>query len=686
MAPPSSGSYSASGLGVAEQVSTFYYPGYNLSQCGAVTITLRVMCKDFFLGNNCTVSPNDMAINAVEVIGPTGNIIASLNFQYLWALQTNYHSTSYTIPINLNATPLSAGTYTLKARSILEGGQSKYYGDVLVTIAGNCSGSQTLVPILRNQAAGGARIKTISLYDRASVLVSRKRYLYENPSFQGTFSSGKLMNPLMSFSQIGSSSINVSGSTVTYTAGAQHFVHTSGSALSNGQAAQGSHIGYLVVQEIDESNTGQTNGKKVYNFENNTTSFQAMNGVYNNFGVSRTVLEDVNGFNRGESVFSNSNSTISSVYKNYAFLQGGYLNSLKLYYFGGNKPLVSFYKIPTGLVVTDQVDTYLDGVSYQESFLYNSFNQLISIKKTKGTDILEETRFKYPTSFSISTSIINELILKNMMDIPIETSVYRSGGIVSSEGIAFSKEGSRVLAKRFFSHNLSLSFVPTSNGSDFSGGYELKGIVNSFDSYGNPKEIVKNNSLATAMIWDYSGTVPIAIAQNCLANELAFTSFETSEKGGWTYAGAPLTTNSRSGRKSYNLSSGSISKASIPGSSSNKIKVAFWAKTVSGASTVSVGGQTEALTTVWKYVEKIITTTSVTISGSNIIIDDLRLFPFDSIIDTYTYDPLLGLTSKMDTKGQLFIYEYDLLGRLKAIKDESGNIIEYYEYNYSIGN
>ncbi|QKJ31796.1 hypothetical protein HQ865_19170 [Mucilaginibacter mali] len=51
-------------------------------------------------------------------------------------------------------------------------------------------------------------------------------------------------------------------------------------------------------------------------------------------------------------------------------------------------------------------------------------------------------------------------------------------------------------------------------------------------------------------------------------------------------------------------------------------------------------------------------------------------------IATYTYQPLVGMTSATDTKGQTTFYEYDSFQRLVNIKDQYGNIIKHTDYHY----
>ncbi len=55
-------------------------------------------------------------------------------------------------------------------------------------------------------------------------------------------------------------------------------------------------------------------------------------------------------------------------------------------------------------------------------------------------------------------------------------------------------------------------------------------------------------------------------------------------------------------------------------------------------------------------------------------------------ITTYTYDPLIGITSMTDPRGYTMYYEYDSLYRLNYVKDSDGNILNENEYNYRINN
>src|SRR5690606_23785885 len=100
---------------------------------------------------------------------------------------------------------------------------------------------------------------------------------------------------------------------------------------------------------------------------------------------------------------------------------------------------------------------------------------------------------------------------------------------------------------------------------------------------------------------------------------------ETNEKGGWTYAGTPvIATDSKTGRKYYNLGTGNITKSASGATTTSPYKLSFWVKRSAGTGTWTFMDKTEHLTTTWQFVERTVTTALVTISGSGIYVDELR--------------------------------------------------------------
>jgi len=55
----------------------------------------------------------------------------------------------------------------------------------------------------------------------------------------------------------------------------------------------------------------------------------------------------------------------------------------------------------------------------------------------------------------------------------------------------------------------------------------------------------------------------------------------------------------------------------------------------------------------------------------------------NALVTTYTYKPLVGMTSETDPSGRTIYYEYDAFGRLSQIKDDEKKIIKEFKYNYA---
>ncbi len=63
-------------------------------------------------------------------------------------------------------------------------------------------------------------------------------------------------------------------------------------------------------------------------------------------------------------------------------------------------------------------------------------------------------------------------------------------------------------------------------------------------------------------------------------------------------------------------------------------------------------------------------------------LDNLRTVVPNAIVATYTYDPLIGITSMTDPNGYTTYYEYDDQNRLDHITDANSKILKKYDYNY----
>lgn len=103
----------------------------------------------------------------------------------------------------------------------------------------------------------------------------------------------------------------------------------------------------------------------------------------------------------------------------------------------------------------------------------------------------------------------------------------------------------------------------------------------------------------------------------------------------------------------------------------NKVIVSYWGKASDSSE--------------WKYVETILDANgqNYTVGLSDAYVDEVRLYPVDAMMTTYTYDPFYKqLTSVMKPNNQAEYYIYDKKGRLEKIIDVNGNILKEYQYNY----
>lgn len=62
-------------------------------------------------------------------------------------------------------------------------------------------------------------------------------------------------------------------------------------------------------------------------------------------------------------------------------------------------------------------------------------------------------------------------------------------------------------------------------------------------------------------------------------------------------------------------------------------------------------------------------------------LNNLRSIP-NALVVTYTYKPLVGVTSETDANGNTTYYEYDNFNRLKLIRDQDGNILKKIDYQF----
>jgi hypothetical protein len=205
-----------------------------------------------------------------------------------------------------------------------------------------------------------------------------------------------------------------------------------------------------------------------------------------------------------------------------------------------------------------------------------------------------------------------------------------------------------------------------------------------YDTYNNVSVTTRSADMNVSIIWDYRHGIPIADVNNAVQADIAYTSFEADGSGNWTIAGADtLDPAAPTGNHYYKLSSGNVSKSGL--TSGTAYIVSYWTK---NSSPLTITG-TQAGYPVkgkavngWTYYEhKITGQTSVTVSGSGYI-DELRLYPFNAQMTTFTYQPSVGISSQCDADNRITYYQYDGFNRLKVVLDQDHNVIKTTQYHF----
>jgi hypothetical protein len=233
-----------------------------------------------------------------------------------------------------------------------------------------------------------------------------------------------------------------------------------------------------------------------------------------------------------------------------------------------------------------------------------------------------------------------------------------------------------------------------------------------YDIKGNPLVLSKEYGPHTSYIWGYYDTEPIAVTKNATTNECGYTGFESNESNSFPIPGYAVTQyvdDAFSGRKALEVSSEFGPGASFPvgdaAQNHSGYKASVWVKgskdayihiQVNDPYTINTHMTNPADDNKWHLIEvempririapefsqSLFIKVYIGTTGGPAVFDDLRFYPMDAQMTTYTYDPLIGMTSASDVNNKPTYYEYDNFGRLYLTRDFLGNILKKYDYHY----
>ena len=242
-----------------------------------------------------------------------------------------------------------------------------------------------------------------------------------------------------------------------------------------------------------------------------------------------------------------------------------------------------------------------------------------------------------------------------------------------------------------------------------------------YDAKGNVLQASLSNDIYTSYIWGYNGTTPVAIAKNARANEIFFNGFE--EGTGWdgsltAYDATRSHTGKYSGRidkptagEQMSFPTSWLNIPARPAGQTVKYKYSAWvystgpsvdlfffmktdacmAQPPTSCYFTNVTNVTTSVINKWVYIEgeydvpDNITYLNVRIDnngGGSVWFDDVRLHPSAAQMSTFTFQPMVGITSETLPNQQTKKYEYDTYYRLKLIRNGEDAILQRMQYKF----
>lgn len=564
----------------------------------------------------------------------------------------------------------------------------------------------SLIPIYA-KTGPGLRIKSIATNDGITTTTRSFEYKMDNPQ-NPSLSSGYLSAFPAFYVPLQSVLLNTDG----YYAASEPINDIGDSAP----------VGYSRVVERFQDNSFIVHHYTTYeDYPDETMPF--LNGFSNSLLAHKSSNDFWRGLETNTDYYNSAGIIQKSILNNYDTLAGSLTNvqSIELKptvqiitipgasvtYF--NAPLASLYYVHSCFLYnSSQTETTFDEngqnpITTTVNKYYDNVKHLQPTRiETAGSDgSVITTATSFPDDFAMGgVSFIDSMEAHHLTSFPIEQVVYKQKGgvnnIVSGNIITYKTDGaglpdqllkletaSPILQANFkFSNRSTGVLPPLSSPAQYSADTHYQPVLTytQYDNRGNPLESISRNGIKTAYLWGYNLAYPIAQAINADSSSIAYSSFEEDSKGKWTYSGSVTSdATSPTGKKCYNLSGGNITKSGL---TSSTYIVSYWGK--SGSATVNSGYPTRTGRSFgnWTYYEHEITGTSITISGS-VYIDEVRVYPKGASMTTYTYNPLIGMTSQCDPNNRITYYQYDNFNRLSLIRDQDYNILKKICYNYA---
>ncbi|WP_238387934.1 DUF5977 domain-containing protein [Pararcticibacter amylolyticus] len=484
--------------------------------------------------------------------------------------------------------------------------------------------------------------------------------------------------------------------------------------VNNLSTVGGSHIVYRRVEEILKSQNSN-NGKVVYEFSNMDSvknglwtpqdyypyrpvdrpiwalGLPVRTSYYNSSGV--LLKEVLNKYKIKQQVYQN--ESFRSLYvskKGEIDIQGGNGDGLLRFIYKCN----NYYPISgsADLISTDEL-SYDNGEAKRKNieYFYDPLYHLVKSIRTMSGDgnIVNQKKyysFDYqlgassPTGKMFSLNIINKPILTETWlekqsgtttnNFLIDATLYNYESLPNG-AVRLRQQYRSVIERPILSANIA-AFNPTvliQTGRNLS----VSNTYVSYDNRGNITEYEDRSARSTALLYDKYNNVLVK-AENSRIAGIGYSGFEDNELGD-IFSYGPAGRSEGDACVGNYCFSGSITKAGLP---SGDYNLKLWAK---GSGNITVNGVNQVISNVWtQYNWSFKSITSISLNSNGNKIDELRLSPAGSLIETRAYKGLVGIIAANSPGGIITYYEYDDFNKLRRILNDKKKVTREQQYNF----
>jgi YD repeat-containing protein len=539
--------------------------------------------------------------------------------------------------------------------------------------------------LTNNKYAGGVRIKQITNYDENNARIGDKKYLYTN----GSMSSGILHGvpryvitlsefglPIFAINSKTPLTDNNFGAHVTYTNTTE--INEDGSSLntiySNFDTPGGEYMDEPAAgQNFSSSNVENWNLKFISNdHERGVPLSETLYAADNQTPVSQKTYTYTR-INKATEFIKSYQMGFFNIMPNQV---RAYTEYAVKFYTNAYLPATITEKLYNGIhpIVTATTFTY-DPITLNKKTITktNSNGDILTIKYRYINDLV--AGLSVPATPAVAVYPYSYMFKNNMIGIPLETIQSTSkGGVETITNVTMTTyqgllgaTGTAVPSTIYKTQiiNPKTAYTNHTITIDGSGDHEgtmdtdLKPITN-FSKWDNASgKLLQFENLGKSPIsylWGYSKTQTIAECKNAAYNEFFYEGFED-------YAATAPNIEPYGGHTGTNCKPFPYTVTWTPPAGRTYV-ISYWYRNEG-----------------WKYKEEQVYTPNFQLTGGDAF-DDIRVYPVDAQMVTYTYNPAVGLSSITDARSQTTYYNYDTYNRLRTVKDANGKILKAYCYNY----